>query len=99
MKRELVVFAGLVQGVFFRQTVLEIAARYKVAGTVRNMADGSVEIDAEGDDAAVHAFLDDVIAHPPPAARIDRITRESRDPIGLRGFRPLHSERKADAPQ
>jgi acylphosphatase len=99
MKHELVVFQGLVQGVFFRQAVLEIAKRHDVAGTVRNMADGSVEIDVEGEDGAVEAFLDDVIAHPPPAARVDRITREQQSPAGLRGFRPLHSERRSDVGQ
>jgi acylphosphatase len=95
MKRELAVLRGLVQGVYFRQTVLEIASRHDVAGTVRNMADGSVQIDVEGEEGTVDAFLDDVIAHPPPAARVDCVTREQQPPAGLHGFRPLHSERRS----
>jgi acylphosphatase len=75
-----------VQGVFFRQTVLEIAARHAVAGTVRNRADGSLEIDVEGQPAAVDAFLDEVAEHPPTLARVDRTTREPRALSGMRGF-------------
>jgi acylphosphatase len=94
IKRELAKVHGFVQGVFFRQTVLEIAGRHDVAGTVRNMADGTLEIDVEGEALAVDAFLDDVAAHPPPSARVLRTTREPRTPSGMAGFKPLHSERK-----
>lgn len=86
VKRELVVLHGRVQGVFFRQTVLEIAARHAVAGTVRNRADATLEIDVEGESAAVDAFLADVLANPPRHARVDRTTREPRTPSGMRGF-------------
>ena len=87
VKRELVVLHGRVQGVFFRQTVLEIAARHAVAGTVRNRADATLEIDVEGESAAVDAFLTDVLANPPRHARVDRTMREPRAPSGMRGFR------------
>jgi len=86
VKREVVVLQGRVQGVFFRQTVLEIAARYPVAGTVCNRRDGTLEIDVEGEARAVDAFLAEVLANPPQMARVDRTTREPRTPIGMRGF-------------
>ena len=86
MKREVLVLQGRVQGVFFRQTVLEIAARYSVAGTVCNRRDGALEIDVEGEGPAVDAFLAEVLANPPQTARVDRTTREPRTPSGMRGF-------------
>jgi len=87
VKRELVVLHGLVQGVFFRQTVLEvIAPRNSVAGTIRNRRDGTLEIDVEGEPEAVDAFVADVLANPPRLAQVERATREPRTPCGMHGF-------------
>ena len=87
MTRTIVTLSGIVQGVGFRYTVLRIAARSTVAGTVRNLRAGErIEIDAEGDAGAVAAFVAEVLANPPPAARIDRIERRDAEPRGLRGF-------------
>jgi acylphosphatase len=87
VKRELVVLHGRVQGVFFRQTVLEIIApRHPVMGTIRNRRNGTLEIDVEGEPSAVDAFVADVLANPPPMARVERTTREPRTPGGMRGF-------------
>jgi acylphosphatase len=84
--------SGRVQAVGFRQTVLEIAARYAVAGTVRNLRQGGrLEIDAEGEEGAVQAFLDDVLAHPPHFARIDDVERNASEPRGTAGFREAPS--------
>jgi acylphosphatase len=86
VKRVLVVLHGRVQGVFFRQTVLEIAKRHAVAGTVRNCADGTLEIDVEGEGAEVDAFLAEVLANPPRHARVEQMTQEPHAPSGMRGF-------------
>lgn len=87
MTRTTVTVRGRVQNVGFRYTVLRIARRHDVAGTVRNLRDGArVEIDAEGEDGAVGAFLDDVLAHPPSGARIDAVERTTAQPRGARGF-------------
>ena len=43
-----VVYTGRVQGVGFRYTAVQIAARYPVTGFVRNLPDGRVELLAEG---------------------------------------------------
>jgi hydrogenase maturation protein HypF len=84
--------SGRVQAVGFRQTVLALAARYAVAGTVRNLRQGGrLEIDAEGEEGAVRAFFDDVIAHPPHFARIDRVERAAAEPRGAAGFREAPS--------
>jgi acylphosphatase len=43
-----ILYSGSVQGVGFRYTVKSVAAGYEVAGTVRNLPDGRVELIAEG---------------------------------------------------
>lgn len=54
--RVLVLYSGRVQGVGFRYTVKQLAAGYEVAGTVRNLPDGRVELVAEGARDELEAF-------------------------------------------
>ncbi len=56
-KRMRVVFSGRVQGVGFRYTVCRIAERFEVAGFVRNLRDGNVEVVAEGAEQELVGFL------------------------------------------
>jgi len=46
--RRTIYFAGMVQGVGFRYTTRSTATRFKVAGQVRNLGDGRVEVIVEG---------------------------------------------------
>jgi acylphosphatase len=55
-----VIYSGQVQGVGFRATALHLARPYAVAGEVRNLPDGTVELIAEGPANEVAAFLDDL---------------------------------------
>jgi acylphosphatase len=64
------VVSGRVQGVGFRWFIREAARRHRLAGWVRNRSDGSVELEASGDDAAFQEFLD-TIREGPPGARVD----------------------------
>ncbi len=57
MRRVEVVVRGRVQGVGYRWSCVMEAERQGVAGWVRNQADGSVELWAEGEDDAVEALL------------------------------------------
>ena len=54
---EIVFFTGHVQGVGFRYTTLQIAQEVEVAGFVRNLADGRVQVEAEGRVAEVNALI------------------------------------------
>ena len=54
---ESVFFSGHVQGVGFRYSVLQIAREFDVAGYVSNLADGRVQLEAEGSQADVDAFV------------------------------------------
>ncbi|HVU24257.1 MAG TPA: acylphosphatase [Opitutus sp.] len=54
---ETVFFAGRVQGVGFRYTVMQLAAGYEVTGYVRNLADGRVQLEAEGTADEIAAFV------------------------------------------
>jgi hydrogenase maturation factor HypF (carbamoyltransferase family) len=64
---------GTVQGVFFRETVRRIASRYEVTGYVRNVGFDTVELEAEGEPSVVNAFIEHILAHPPPDARIEDV--------------------------
>jgi acylphosphatase len=52
-----VYYWGKVQGVGFRYTVARLAQHHPVAGYVRNLLDGQVELIVEGDAAEVDRFL------------------------------------------
>ena len=56
-----VIFEGRVQGVGFRYTVKQLAMGFDVVGTVKNLADGTVELELMGEDDEVDEFLKEII--------------------------------------
>ena len=71
--------AGRVQGVCFRAGTREQAMRLGLRGHARNLDDGSVEVLAVGDGAAI----DDLAAWlraGPPRARVDELERMPAHP-------------------
>ena len=52
-----VYFSGRVQGVGFRYQTLHVAREFDVAGRVRNMLDGRVQLEAEGAPDEVRDFI------------------------------------------
>ncbi|MEO3993468.1 MAG: acylphosphatase [Desulfurococcaceae archaeon TW002] len=58
---------GLVQGVFFRSTMRDVALRLGVTGWVRNLPDGSVEAVIEGDPEKVERLIRWARRGPPTA--------------------------------
>ncbi len=59
--------SGLVQGVYFRATAVEVAVAHGATGWVRNNPDGTVEATIEGEEAAVNKILDWCRKGPPMA--------------------------------
>ena len=77
--------SGRVQGVSFRATTREQARDRGVRGWVRNLDDGRVEAVFEGPPDAVEAMLS--WCHDgPPAAHVEGVEAERREPEGLSGF-------------
>ena len=54
------VVRGRVQRVGYRVFAYEAARRHHCAGWVRNLPDGTVEVEAEGDELALTEFLTDL---------------------------------------
>ncbi len=85
LQRREVHYRGRVQGVGFRYTVRQIASRFAVIGFVRNLADGRVQMVAEGDAGALDDFLATV------AVEMDRYLADARVSVqeptgGFNGF-------------
>ena len=55
---------GIVHGVGFRYFSRSLAYRCGIAGFVRNLSDGSVEIEASGSDGDMEDFLIDIARGP-----------------------------------
>ena len=83
-----VLYAGHVQGVGFRYTAQELAAGHPVAGYVRNLPSGEVELVAEGEPEAVEAFLATVRQHMTGYIANERIAEVAA--TGQRGFHIGH---------
>ena len=60
MCRMHVIYSGRVQGVGFRYTTQSIARQAGVSGWVKNRADGTVEVVAEGPEELLKRFLEEV---------------------------------------
>jgi acylphosphatase len=55
--RRRALFSGNVQGVGFRYRTVQVARRFPLAGFVRNLSDGRVELVVEGDLGELDRFL------------------------------------------
>ena len=85
MIRRRVIVYGLVQGVFFRDTVRRTAVREGVTGWVRNNGDGTVEAVFEGSPEAVERLVA-FSREGPRGARVDRVEASEERPEGTQGF-------------
>jgi acylphosphatase len=80
------VITGRVQGVGFRWFAHDAAVREGVGGWVRNLPDGSVEAELEGDVEAV-GRVEAALRRGPSASRVDSVDVDDRMPGGRRtGF-------------
>ena len=66
-----IVVKGMVQGVGFRYFVRQQAGRLGLCGSVRNLYDGNVDIQVQGDRSLIEEFIDIVKVGPRSARVID----------------------------
>lgn len=88
--RQRMIVRGIVQGVGFRPFVHRLAVQQGLRGYVRNHPEG-VEIEVEGDAAALERFVHELITSPPPSAQIVDYERASCAPLGEGAFQILTS--------
>src|SRR5437879_1537138 len=79
------VFSGRVQGVGFRYSAQELAHDFAVSGYVRNLPDGTVEVQVEGEADQVADFLSAIGRR--MAGYVDKTSVEDAPPSGMTGFR------------
>ena len=80
-RRVRVEISGIVQGVGFRPFLHRLAAREQLTGWARNTPAG-VELELEGDGAAIERFVQTVRTAPPPLAVVEDLTVQ---PLAGRG--------------
>jgi acylphosphatase len=85
--RARILITGLVQGVFFRREMTDLARRLGISGWVRNLPDGQVEALAEGERARLGELIR--FCHiGPRGAVVRKVKVEWSDYSGeFRGFR------------
>lgn len=88
--------SGIVQGVGFRPFVYNLALGFKLTGWVRNTS-GGVEIEVDGLQEALEAFVSALREEAPALARIDEITTSYHGTNGFEKFEILHSEETPEA--
>ncbi len=85
------IVTGRVQGVSYRYFARENARELELTGWVRNLADGSVEVQVAGDSEVLERFRQR-LEEGPRFGRVDAITEEPLDAdrlvrdLGHRGF-------------
>ena len=84
MRRRLLV-SGRVQGVWYRESCRAEATARGVAGSVRNLPDGRVEVVLEGLPAAV-AAAEAWCREGPSRAHVEAVDARDERPVGAAGF-------------
>jgi acylphosphatase len=83
-----IIFEGRVQGVGFRYTVKDLARGFDVRGWVKNLPDGSVELQAMGEADEVADFIREIIEESALAGNIKNHRTETTPVLeNCAGFR------------
>ncbi len=77
--------SGRVQRTGYRDWAVRRAHDFGLAGWLRNLKDGRVELLIVGEDAAVTAMVD-ACREGPPAARVDHVEARADDERAPKGF-------------
>ena len=86
MKRVSMIVSGTVQGVGFRYYVHDIAKEMGITGWVRNLPDGTVEIDAEGKPDILDAFIRNISSAQQGFIRVRSVQVQEKDYVGYAQF-------------
>ncbi|MBB5351225.1 acylphosphatase [Haloferula luteola] len=82
-----VTFEGRVQGVGFRYTCKDLAKGFEVVGTVRNLPEGTVELEVMGESGEVEDFIQEIAEESPMAHNIKGMHVKNIPPLeGVKGF-------------
>ncbi|WP_413627235.1 acylphosphatase [Fructilactobacillus vespulae] len=73
MESKIIYVTGIVQGVGFRYTTLQIANELKIYGTVKNLADGSVQIVLQGSSLKINEMINHLHNFPNHFAKISKL--------------------------
>lgn len=76
MTKTKIILKGMIQGVGFRHYCFKNAKALKLFGYVKNLYNGDVEIEVEGDDGAVNEFIN-LVKIGPEHSRVTSISVES----------------------
>lgn len=85
MTRYKITVKGKVQGVFYRSSTQAKAKELNLSGWVQNEEDGSVTIEAEGEEQKLEKLLD-WCRKGPGAAVVNDVEFEEIEPKGVNGF-------------
>src|SRR6266699_938015 len=85
-----VFYEGNVQGVGFRWSIRHIAKGFDVTGWVRNLPDGRVELQINGQESEARAFLDGVMQSELRAHIRKQTEIKLEEPVRARGFEIRH---------
>lgn len=92
MKHLRIKITGKVQGVSFRYTTKVIADQMGVRGIIKNEKDGSVYIEAEGDDTLLEVFLE-WCNEGPDRSIIEKVETEPAELKNYRNFEIIKKQR------
>ena len=100
---ELIVF-GDIQGVGYRQYVASIGRKLKLIGYVKNLKDGTVQIQCKGDEKAINEFKKKINVKNPDAAPlivVDGMNEKklTRGKIKQKTFEEIYDEPSAEMSQ
>jgi acylphosphatase len=83
-------YEGNVQGVGFRWSVRQTAKGFDITGSVRNLRDGRVELQATGEEEEVRAFLEAILQSELRAHIKKHSETPLSNPPAFRGFEIRH---------
>lgn len=84
-----------VQGIYFREWAVKVAQELDVAGWIRNLQDGRVNVYAVGDETAIERFIRR-LHDGSPASDVDKVTTQPAEVLKLHTFLRRQSEKGAD---